>query len=142
MLSFIAWQSVTITLKYLLLKYDKIEILINGYLRRYGGNVCRAKQGGTKFLGLKIIWKKRKDSHFRRTKLLPQNSLTLVKWPKFPNIFQNSLTWRKFDFSLTRGNPGHNVYLQLFLGTSKLDIFTGTTITQTSILKIKYFWYT
>ena len=101
---------------------------------------CKARL--TKFLGLKIIWKQRKDSRSRKTKLLRQNSLTLVKWPKFPNIFQNSLTWRKFDFSLTRGNPGHNVYLQLFLGTSKLDIFTGTAITQTSILKIKYFWYT
>ena len=43
----------------------------------------------------------------------PDNSLTLVKWTKFPDIFSkfpdNSLTWRKFcfspDFSLTRGNP-------------------------------------
>ena len=39
----------------------------------------------------------------------PDISLTLVKWPKFPDIFSkfpdNSLTWRKFCFSLTRGNP-------------------------------------
>ena len=39
----------------------------------------------------------------------PDNSLTLVKWTKFPDIFSkfpdNSLTWRKFCFSLTRGNP-------------------------------------
>ena len=31
------------------------------------------------------------------------------KWPKFPDIFSKfpdfSLTWRKFCFSLTRGNP-------------------------------------
>ena len=35
----------------------------------------------------------------------PDISLTLVKWPKFPDIFSkfpdNSLTWRKFCFSLT-----------------------------------------
>ena len=30
----------------------------------------------------------------------PDNSLTWVKWQKFPDIFQNSLTWRKFCFSL------------------------------------------
>ena len=35
----------------------------------------------------------------------PDISLTLVKWLKFPDIFSkfpdNSLTWRKFCFSLT-----------------------------------------
>ena len=38
-----------------------------------------------------------------------QNSLTWVKWPKFPDIFSNfpdfSLTQRKFSFSLTYGDP-------------------------------------
>ena len=38
----------------------------------------------------------------------PDNSQTLVKWSKFPDIFSKFpdffLTWRKFCFSLTRGN--------------------------------------
>ena len=50
----------------------------------------------------------------------PDNSLTLVKWTKFPDIFSkfpdNSLTWRKFCFSLT---------FQWYVATLNLVYCTG-----------------
>ena len=55
-----------------------------------------------------LIWWKFQSKNNVMTKfpdMTSQNSLTLVEWPKFPDIISKfldfSLTWRKFCFSLT-----------------------------------------
>ena len=63
----------------------------------------------TKNLGLENVCKQKNANHVQKKLIVvtkfPDISLTLVKWPKFPDIFSkfpdNSLTWRKFYFSLT-----------------------------------------
>ena len=67
-------------------------------------------------MDLKEYESKRRLINFRKKLIVktkfPNNTLTLVTWPKLPDIFQNSLTipWPGEilffpDFSLTRGNP-------------------------------------
>ena len=61
-----------------------------------------------------------KKNHFWKNLIVmtkfPDISLTLVKWPKFPDIFSkfpdNSLTWRKFCFCLTF--PWHVATLTMY----------------------------
>ena len=59
----------------------------------------------------------------------PDISLTFVKWPKFPDIFSkfpdNSLTWRKFCFSLTF--PWHVATLMIGAKRSHLHHLVPTT---------------
>ena len=62
-----------------------------------------------KILGLEKVYQQKKTNHFEKNLIVmtkfPDNSLTLVKWTKFPDIFskfpENSLTWRKFCFLAT-----------------------------------------
>ena len=78
-------------------------------------------------------WKKyaskKKANHFWKNLIVmtkfPDISLTLVKWPKFPDIFSkfpdNSLTWRKFCFSLTF--PWHVATLNIFKMRQQVFLF-------------------
>ena len=77
----------------------------------------------------------------------PDNSLTLIKWPKFPDIFSkfpdNSLTWRKFCFSLTF--PWHVATLSSFTISPEQPSRSGETHSQIlpkwkNSLKLKKFW--